>query len=94
MLRVALISKINASNLFKNVEFHEQNFSSLTLRLNSILPDSEINISLITSFKVRKIIDKLDKNTSEGKYGIGPKVLKHCVDTLTLCIPSIINNSI
>ena len=26
--------------------------------------------------------------------GIGPKILKHCGDTITTCIASIINNSI
>ena len=84
---------VNISTHIEKVEFHEQN-CSLKLRINSILRDSEFNISFITPFEVRKIIDKLDHNKSTGKDGIEPKILKHCGDTITKCIASIINNSI
>jgi len=51
-------------------------------------------IKYIYTFEVRKIIYKLDINKSTGNDGIGPKRLKHCGDTITTFIASIINNSI
>jgi len=61
---------------------------------NYIFRDSEFNISFITPFEVRKIIYNLDINKSTGNDGIGPKILKHCGDTITTCIASIIKNSV
>ena len=50
------------------------------------------HLSCITPLEVKQIIDKLDVSKSIGLDGIGPKVIKHCGDSITLCIASMINN--
>ena len=85
---------VNISQIVDKLEFHEKNFSALKSRLDSELYGHEFDITYITPFEVKKIIDKLDIRKSTGLDGIGPTILKHCGDTITTCIASIINNSI
>ena len=85
---------VNISHIVDELEFHEKNFSVLKSRLDSELYGHEFDITHITPFEVKKIIDKLDIRKSTGLDGIGPKILKHCGDTKITCIASIINNNI
>jgi len=85
---------VNISHVVDRLEFHEKNFSVLKSRLDSELYGHEFDITYITPFEVKKIIDELDIRKSTGLDGIGPKILKHCGDTIITCIASIINNSI
>ena len=43
---------------------------------------------------VKHLIDRLDTNKCTGIDGIGPKILKHCGDNVTVPLAAIINTCI
>jgi hypothetical protein len=85
---------VNISDIIKEKSFSETYFNNLREILDQQMPKSEFNIQFINAFEVKKIIDNLNIRKSTGIDGISTRILKHCGDTITQAIASIINNSI
>ncbi len=84
----------NIANLVDKMEFKEDTFSHLQAYLDNKLNNITFDISFITTFEVRTIIDNLKINKATGIDGIGANILKYCGEHIVLPITSIINNSI
>lgn len=85
---------INISNIVTRIELSNSNFENLKHRLDASLGHETFNISYISAFEVKAIIDKLDSNKATGIDELGPKIIKHCGDYITPAIANIINTSI
>lgn len=85
---------INIASFVSKTPFNETNFHSLKTMLSAKLKENTFDIKFISPMQVKRIIDKLDPKKSTGLDGIGPNILKHCRDEITIPIASIINNSI
>ena len=84
----------NIADIIEKSPFNPEHFRELKCVLDEKIGNKMFHISCITPLEVKQIIDKLDVSKSTGLDGIGPKVIKHCGDSITLCIASMINHSI
>ena len=86
---------MNLSEIVNKSKFEEINFEFIDKHIKDKLPwYVKFEITHITPLDVKQLIDKLDANKSCGIDGIGPKILKHCGDNVTIPLASIINKCI
>ena len=85
---------INVSNIVSKTQYNHSYNADLKSSLDNKLGSKYFEIKYISTFEVKKIIDKLDVNKAAGIDGISAKILKLCGDAVVIPITSIINSCI
>lgn len=85
---------VNISNLVQKTAFVPDAFKGLKSMLNDKLKYATFDINYISAYSVSKFINDLNEHKSTGLDGIGPKLLRLCVDYISLPLAKIINTCI
>lgn len=85
---------VNISQDIQKTALDPNYYIKLKHILDRKLGDNIFEIPFITPNEVQNYIKNLNNNKSTGIDNIGPRILKSCIDIITVPLTSVINNSI